>query len=106
MQRHRRPRASLPNQARTGLDWAQPAVYDFESLEEDAGEGARAPQAFLIFNTRPFKAGCWRFGVATLCMTSQPKWGSNGEDLDKGLCLQQRRMGTHGEESCKSFRNG
>jgi hypothetical protein len=34
------------------------------------------------------------------------EWGANGEVLDKCLCLQQRRLGTNGEESCKSFRNG
>src|SRR6478672_9135091 len=44
---------------------------------------------------------------ATLCLISQPmEWGANGEVLDKCLCLQQRRLGTSGEESCKSFRNG
>src|ERR1051326_1505145 len=43
----------------------------------------------------------------TLCLISQPmKWGANGDVLDKWVCLQQRRLGTNGEESCKSFRNG
>jgi len=44
---------------------------------------------------------------ATLCLISQPmEWGGNGEVLDKCLCLQQQRLGTNGEESHKSFRNG
>jgi hypothetical protein len=34
----------------------------------------------FIFNTRPFKAGCLRFGAATLCRCSQHgvKWGRLG----------------------------
>ena len=39
---------------------------------------ARAPAVHKVFilNTRPFKAGCLRFGTTTLCLLSQPmKWG-------------------------------
>ena len=39
------------------------------------------------------------FGAATLGLVFQPKWGALGEVLDKSLCLQQRLMGTHGEEA-------
>jgi hypothetical protein len=34
------------------------------------------------------------------------EWGSNGDVLDKSLCLQQWRLGIDGDESCNSFRNG
>jgi hypothetical protein len=44
---------------------------------------------------------------ATLCLISQPiGMGTNGDVLDKGLCLQHRRLGINGEELRKSFRNG
>jgi hypothetical protein len=45
-------------------------------------------------------------GLRPSADVSQPKWGSNGDVLNKCLCLQQSRMGIHGEESSKSFRNG
>jgi len=48
-------------------------------------------------------------GAATLCLISRPievEWGSNGDVLDKSLCLQQWRLGINGDESCNSFRNG
>jgi hypothetical protein len=34
--------------------------------------GAQPAVHNLFFDTRPFKAGCLRFGVATLCRCSQP----------------------------------
>ena len=88
----RRKRGLLyPIKPKPGSTGAQPAVQN----------------VFLSLTPGSFKAGCLGFGVATLCMISQPmKWGSNGELRHKRLYLQQRHLGTHGEEWRKSFRNG
>ena len=60
-QKQRRPGLLYPIKPESGLIGAQPAVHKV-----------------LIFNTRPFKAGCLRFGVATLCRFSQP-WVTLGD---------------------------
>jgi hypothetical protein len=102
-------RASLPNPARTGLppqhaktaragdpglDWG-PGLRStiFKEFAEDAGEGTRStssgsalgPQGFYRSNTRPFKVGCLRFGIATLCRCSQlrDRVGRDGTNWDE-----------------------
>jgi hypothetical protein len=62
--------------------------------------------AIVLLKRNGLSVAFWHFEAATLCRFSQPKWGSDGDVLDKGLCLQQWRMEINGEEFCKSFRNG
>jgi len=95
--------AALPIHAKSGREWgpkrsqmngpSRDGNIVFLAYREEAQRKIRCVLCFGHF--------------ATLCLVSQPmEWGANGEVLDKCLCLQRRRLGTHGEESCKSFRNG
>jgi hypothetical protein len=44
--------------------------------------------------------------VATLCLISQPKWGSNGEDLDKGFVCNKGEWGHMGRNRVSPLEMG
>jgi hypothetical protein len=72
-----------------------------------AAEGGCGPQVIKIWTAaqRRFRCVLCFWGCDPLPDLSAEmgiKWGG----FTQGLCLQQGRMGTRGEDSCKSFRNG